>query len=288
MKVFVTGGTGAVGFPVVCNLHKHGYSVRALSRSAKSETKLKEVGVSVIAGDLENHQDWLPVLDDCEAIVHMALGFTPEDDKIEQNFLSSLMASRSGKTPLIFVQTGGCWMYGNTGNRLANEGDPFDSSGAWSWWMKNTEMLLSSDHLDTRIVHPAMVWSRSGSCFGMMDDIKKGNPVRVHENADHRWTLVNDEDLADLYRLVLEKGKKREHYNGAGEEGVCIGQLARKLCKAHEHHSWLDVVAIADTIREQGAWAEGYGLDQQMSSAKARQELGWKPQHSNIFAAFSG
>jgi nucleoside-diphosphate-sugar epimerase len=30
---------------------------------------------------------------------------------------------------------------------------------------------------------------------------------------------------------------------------------------------------------ELGEWARGYALDQQLSGAKARRELGWEPKH---------
>ena len=287
MKVFVTGGTGSIGLPVVQNLLSHGYEVLALARSERSVRLLKKAGAVVIDGDLRRPKDWLAQIGEIDVIVHLGLEFSPEDGEIDKGFLSALIESRSGQKPLRFIMTGGCWIYGNTGDHKAQEGEGFDESEAWDWWAQSLELANSALELETIVIHPAMVWSKDGNCFGMLDDIRSGGPVRVHENADHRWTLVNDEDLSDLYRLVLEQGQPGEEYNAAGEEGVCLGDLARELCKNHNHHSWLDVVAIADTVREQGEWAEGFGLDQQMSSEKARRELGWKPKSCDISSFFS-
>ncbi len=286
MRVFVTGGSGSIGLPVVQNLIANGHDVLALARSERSVRVLTEAGAKVVNGDLAEPVNWISQIEGSEAVIHLGLGFSPEDGEIDKRFLTALVNAHSASRPLRFIMTGGCWIYGNTGDRKAQEGDAFDEADAWDWWAESLALANASPELEAIVIHPAMVWSKGGDCFGMMDGIKNGGPITVHENADHRWTLVNDEDLADLYCLVLERGRPGEHYNAAGQEGVCIGELARRLSKAYGHHAWLDVVAVADTMKEQGSWAEGYGLDQQMSSAKARNELGWKPKYTDIFEIF--
>jgi nucleoside-diphosphate-sugar epimerase len=284
--VFVTGGTGSVGSQVVKNLLMHGHRVVGLARSQRSADKLAQAGASVVIGNLAKPDTWIAQIEGVDALIHMGLEFSPEDGEIDRGFLSALIESRSGQKPLRIILTGGCWIYGNTGDYKAQEGEGFDESDAWNWWSESLALANTSSELETIVIHPAMVWNKDGNCFGMLDNIRSRGPVKIHENADHRWTLVNDEDLAELYRLVLEQGMPGEEYNAAGQEGVCMGDLARQLCKKHNHHAWLDVVAVADTMREQGAWAEGYGLDQQMSSAKARRELGWEPKYCDILGSF--
>jgi nucleoside-diphosphate-sugar epimerase len=282
VKVFVTGGTGTIGFPVVKNLIEHKHEVLGLVRSEDSRNKLQNVGAIPVWGELSSPESWVEVTRGVDAVIHMALSFCDDDGPVDWHFLNCLMNTRAGLRPLRFVMTGGTWLYGHTANRVAVEDDPYDPPQAWAWWLDSMHIVMNSSNLEPVFVHPAMVWSKAGSCFGMLNDIKAGKPVRVHENADHRWPLVNDEDLAELYRLVLEKGRAGEHYNAASQYGVSIGQLAATLSKASGHHAWLDVVAIADTMRAQGNYTEGYGLDQQMSGDKAKRELGWKPQFDDI------
>ena len=44
MRVFVTGGTGTIGGPVVAELLGHGHTVLALARSDRSADALKRAG----------------------------------------------------------------------------------------------------------------------------------------------------------------------------------------------------------------------------------------------------
>ena len=40
-----------------------------------------------------------------------------------------------------------------------------------------------------------------------------------------------------------------------------------------------DIISTEALASELGAWARGYALDQRLSGAKARRDLGWRPQH---------
>jgi hypothetical protein len=40
-----------------------------------------------------------------------------------------------------------------------------------------------------------------------------------------------------------------------------------------------DIVSSEAMAAELGDWARGYALDQRLSGAKARRELGWQPKH---------
>jgi uncharacterized protein YbjT (DUF2867 family) len=53
MRVFVTGSTGFIGFPVVQDLISHGHQVLGLARSDESAKKLQSVGAQVHRGLLK-------------------------------------------------------------------------------------------------------------------------------------------------------------------------------------------------------------------------------------------
>ena len=42
---------------------------------------------------------------------------------------------------------------------------------------------------------------------------------------------------------------------------------------------------VAEVVAEHGEWAAGPAIDQQMSGARIRSELGWHPEHEDVVAA---
>ena len=59
MKILVTGGTGLLGGRLIPKLIEDGHQIVALTRSASSHGKLKAMGATPVAGDLERprHSD---------------------------------------------------------------------------------------------------------------------------------------------------------------------------------------------------------------------------------------
>jgi nucleoside-diphosphate-sugar epimerase len=107
-----------------------------------------------------------------------------------------------------------------------------------------------------------------------------GQAVPVVGSEAVRWPLVHVEDLAELYALVLEGARPASSYIGAAIEGFPFGRIARALARRFGTMSETPRIVSADAIAaELGEWARGYALDQQLSGAKARRELGWTPGH---------
>jgi nucleoside-diphosphate-sugar epimerase len=95
-----------------------------------------------------------------------------------------------------------------------------------------------------------------------------------------RWPLVHSDDLANLYALALENAPARSSYIGAAIEGLAVGRVARALAKRFgTRRREPEIISAEVAAAELGDWAKGFALDQQLSGAKARRELGWAPKH---------
>ncbi len=107
-----------------------------------------------------------------------------------------------------------------------------------------------------------------------------GQAVPVVGSEAVRWPLVHAEDLAELYALALEGARPASSYIGAAIEGFPFGRIARAFARRFGTMSETPRIISADAIAaELGEWARGYALDQRLSGAKARRELGWTPGH---------
>jgi len=90
----------------------------------------------------------------------------------------------------------------------------------------------------------------------------------------NRWPAAHVLDVAQLYRLALEKGTAAI-YNAVAEEGVSVKEIAEVIGKG------LNVPVVALTPEEAqahfGFLAMFVGRDSPASSAQTRKQLGWEP-----------
>jgi nucleoside-diphosphate-sugar epimerase len=282
VRVFILGGTGSIGCAVVRELVRRGHDVRGLARSDGSAAKLGEFGAKPIAGDIAAPEQWAGSLPQIDAVIHAACDFDSQMGRIDRRLLDALLPALAAqpKKPR-FIYTGGCWLFGATGDGAVTEEAPFRPLPAFAWMVPHLQRILQSPEIDGIVIHPAMVYEPRGGVFLRFAREAVGREaIRVVENETVRWPLVHSEDLATLYALALERAPARSNYIGAGIEELAVGRIARAFASRFgtRHHD-PEIVSAAAIATELGAWARGYALDQRLSGAKARRELGWKPKH---------
>ncbi|WP_298278462.1 NAD-dependent epimerase/dehydratase family protein [uncultured Bradyrhizobium sp.] len=289
MRVFVTGGTGVIGSAVVCELIARGHRVLGLARSDAAAARLAARGAAVMAGDIATPDTWVARLPDVDAVIHMACDFSSDMGAIERRLLDALLpalATPSGR--IRFIYTGGCWLFGPTGDVVANESATLAPLPAFAWMLPHLERVLISRELHGIVVHPAMVYEAAGGVFRRFaHEACKGAAIRVVGGESVRWPLVHSHDLATLYALALDRAPARSSFIGAAIEGHPVGRIARAFAR-RSGKPQDPVIVSADAIAaELGEWARGYALDQRLSGTKARHDLGWQPRHLDPEAAIA-
>ena len=285
MRVLLLGATGYIGSAVLSELLTHGHSVLALARQASAENRLAQQGATVLPGDLRRPETWAAeALRQVDAVVHLAATFTADMGAVDEGLVRALIAAAPvGRRPLRFLYTGGCWLYGATGDRVADEEDPLAPLPDWAWMQRNFETIAAFRGFAALFLHPAMAYDRDG---GALDRFIAGardhGSVEVVGSLETRWPLVQVEDLAAAYRLALTQGRPGAAYNLAAEDGVPVGQLAAAVARRFALQQPPRVIETAEAVARLGGWAAGLALDQQMSGAKARREFGWLPKRRSI------
>lgn len=280
MRVFLLGGTGSIGTPVLHELIRRGHEVVALARSDKSGATLERQGATVLRGDIAAPQGWVPALPTVDGVIHLACDFASEMEAVDRDLLDALLPHLARQpTKARFLYTGGCWLFGATGDQVATEQTPFAPLAAFAWIVPLLQRVLDSNDVEGIVVHPAMVYGGEGGVFRRFAHDAKSGVVRVVGNELVRWPLVHCDDLAKLYVLALEAAPGRSSYIGTAVDGMPVGRLARAFDAP-------DIMTLpADAIAaELGEWARGYACDQQLSGSRARRELGWQPTHLDPIA----
>jgi nucleoside-diphosphate-sugar epimerase len=244
-----------------------------------------------MAGDIGLPESWVAHLPQLDAVIHMACDFNSDMGAVERRLLDRLLPALAAQPQRSrFLYTGGCWLFGATGNEIASEQTPFRPLPAFAWMVPQIERVLAATEVHGIVVHPAMVYADEGGVFArFVRAAAEGRDVPVVGGEAVRWPLVHSEDLAQLYALALERAGPGESYIGAAVEGLSVGRIARAVAKRfgakHEAPTIVSVDAIA---AELGEWARGYALDQQLSGDKARRDFGWGPRHLDPESEITG
>lgn len=290
MRILMTGASGFIGSAVARELLDAGHQVSALARSATAEAKIAALGADPIRGAMDDAPGWLPAVSEVDAVVHTAATFASDMAEQEAAFLLALVdwsaawtVARGGRLPMVY--TGGCWLYGAVGTRMAVEGAAFDPLPAFAFMVDHRRRLLAEPGLDVRIVHPAMVWDDgAGVIAGFFEAAWEGRAPEVIGPPETRWPMVHRHDLARLYRLVLERGAAGTDYHGVAETGVPVGEIAAAV--ARRCRAPAPITRPVDlAVTELGDWAAGYALDQTMDAPHTRRALGWRADKNNVIEA---
>jgi nucleoside-diphosphate-sugar epimerase len=283
VRVFLTGGTGYVGSAVAAALVRAGHSVTALVRTSGRERALLQLGVSPVRGDLGEPASYERIAALHDAIIHA--GFEdPDTDLIALETLIGAARTDDGRH---LIYTSGVWVLGDTHSALAYENAPLRSPARVVAWRGEHEqlVLLSADEGVTPcVVRPGLVYGGTGGLVSpyFTSAAEEGAATYAGDGRNH-LSLVYREDLAQLYRLVVEK-------RGWGIFHGVDGTPLRVLEVARAASEVAGAGGATRSIPAEGPVAEALCLDQRVGTRRAG-ELGWNPRfhsfHEGVHSAFA-
>ena len=291
VRILVLGGTGSIGASVVSALMSRRHEVLGLARSDAAAESLSSRGVQLVRGDIRWPREWAGMAEAVDAVIQVAGDFTPDAASVGRNLLGTLLPrleARRGVAPPTYIYTGGCWLYGETGDRVATEESPLNAPAGWAWSIDHLRMVLGAPRVRGIVIHPAMVYERDGGVLQQFrDDLSRLGRVRIFGQESVRWPMVHRSDIGELYALALEHASFGASYNGAAVDSITVGTLARAMARRAGVEETPLVRPIEEAVTELGEWARGYTIDQRMSGSKARRELRWSPIHTDPLADIS-
>jgi len=282
MKVFVTGATGYVGTALVKNLTGAGHAVLGMARSDGSAAKLRDQGIEVHRGELSDPASLVEGAKRADAVIHTAFPqMGPGTDfealmRMMTAAVAAMVDSLEG-TDKTFILTSGAGGYGpQTGTTPLDESMPIIAPTH----APNEQKVLgaTSEGVRSIVLRPTIVYGRGGS-FPLMAwfDLsrKMGGGVYIGEG-DALISSVYIDDLAELYRLALEKAQPGEAYNAAAGSAVATKEVAEAISEA-AGLGGKTVSIPSEEIEKAGFIGQLIWHNMVVSTEKAQHELGWQP-----------
>jgi len=305
MRIFVTGGSGFVGGAAIKHLVAQGHSVRAMSRSEKSDAVINALGATPVRCDLEDVA--ATHVGDADAIVHCA-AFVEQWGPVEawkrfniDGTDRMLKASReAGAERFIHISTESVLWRGQH-LRGADETYPRarNSPYPYSWTKARAEELVEQANapaFQTIILRPRFIWGPGDTTLlPTIEHMTKTGQWMWINNGQAKTSTTHIANLVHAIELALSKGNGGQAYfvldDGVRTMKEMISSIAatRGITLPDKSvPSWL-----ADTLAGvmEGAWRtfnlKGEPLtrfgamimsrDSVLIDAKARREMGYAP-----------
>ena len=285
MKILVIGATGYVGSHAARHLATGGHEVVGTCRAPADREKVEALGARAELADLDRLDSLHDLLAEADSILYAAqLLLEPEHqavvhllDRLEGTGKAFIFTSGTG---VLSQKTDGRWS-----EDVFAEDDPFVAS---KWLVRRTEteaVVRGAASRDVRamVVRPPMIWGngRCGLIRAFYDSARKTGDVCYVGPGLNLYSNVHVEDLAELYRLALDKGSAGSLYHCvAGEVAhrTLADAVARQLgCAARS----------IDFPEAERIWGKFFALIimstcSRSRSPRARAELGWAPTHLDM------
>lgn len=290
MRVFVTGGAGFVGRPVIQELLNNAHQVLALVRNDAAAETVTKLGAEAYHGDLEDTERLRAGAKIADGVIHIAFA-TNFDDFIKACAVDraaiEAMAEGLGGAGKPVVYTDGTLI--TVKGQLATEDMEVDRNMVpMSERMKSEDLVYdlsakkairgSVIRLTPTVHGPGDI----GFAVAMMNAAKKNGFVTYVGDGLARWPAVHVLDVAVLYRLALEKGRACATYHAVAEQGIARKEMAELIGRKLQLP--VKSISLEDAISTLGFFAHVMNMDNFVSSEKTQEELGWQPTHPSILS----
>lgn len=285
MRVFVTGASGFIGSAVAAALARANHEVVGLVRSRDKARALAAREARPVIGTLETPDSWILHARDAQAFVHCAA--LPRAFEIDRSTVSALIeiAAESAE-PCVLIYTSGVWVYGDTAGRSVDETGPCNPLPLVRERIASEKLVLDANRgtLRTVIVRPGCVYGGSGSLTSVwFESATTEGAARIVGDGSNRWAMVHRDDLAELYVRALES-PHAGMFNATEAESPTVRECAEAASRAAGAGGRVAITPLDGARKTLGAFADALAVDQQVSSKRAQELLGWKPRHAGFVA----
>lgn len=281
MRVFVTGASGFIGSAVVSELVAARHEMTGLARSEDSATVVKQLGATVLRGDLDDLGAIRAGAAAADGVVHLAnkhdWANPAESSRAERTAVHAIAETLAGSDrPFVFASGVAGFALG----RPVTENDVSPAVGPDSARGGAENLALEYAGRCVRVVSArfgASVHDKADHGFiaVIAGAARRLGAVPYVGDGANRWPAVHRSDAARLVRLGLERASAGTIMHVVAEEGVPLRQIAEALAvRLGLPAMSLPAERLAAEIPFVGRFM---GVDAPASSRLTRERFEWTP-----------
>jgi uncharacterized protein (TIGR01777 family) len=251
MRVFITGGSGLIGFRLAKALLDDGHEPVILSRNADAVRRRREMWpFRIVPGDPSTSGRWENELDGCDAVVNLAghnlfaERWTSEvkrkmrDSRVHSAEQLSAAIKKAHNPPRIFIQGSAVGFYGAHGDEEFDESGASGSDFLAVICRETEEASAGLEQIGVRRawVRTGIVLAPEGGALKLMMPLFKlapGAPIgaagKLVAQGNQWMSWIHIDDIVGLFRLALENSAATGPLNGTAPQPVRNAEFARTL-----------------------------------------------------------
>ena len=290
MNVFVAGGSGAIGIPLVRELATAGHQVTALTRSGARQDQLRTLGASVVVGDALNREALIAAVEGARPthVIHQ-LTALPKDGPRRPSDLAATNRLRIDGTRNLLaaavnagVQRFVVGSFALLSARTSADVAPADEAAAAVRSMENQVIEATKRRsIEGVILRYGMFYGPEAPSTAIMIDMVRRRRLPVVRGDHGQLPLIHVEDAVSATVLALELAPAGRTYDIVDDQAVSLSAIVEALAeytgsaKPFRVPAWLPRLVAPYMARMTS-------IRMPLSNAQASAELGWRPKYSTM------
>jgi nucleoside-diphosphate-sugar epimerase len=283
MRIGVVGATGVLGKQVLPRLIERGHVVRAIVRREPEVTRLRQLGIDSVPGDILDADSLSRGLDGCDAALHLATAIpragTPNpdwslNDRIRREGTGNLLDACRKLGIERYVQQSIAHLIADGSSDLLDESAPIRPSPRTASAADMEELVRSSGLRWTILRGGAFYGPHTGRDEAWRNDARTGR-LQIPGDGTGFISLAHVADVADAVVLATEIAPDRSVLAIVDDQPVTYAELFRYL--AH----------LEGGPNPQPGGGPTPWPSFRVSNARARQVLGWQPRLHTYRSGFT-
>jgi 2-alkyl-3-oxoalkanoate reductase len=289
MKVFVAGGSGAIGLPLVRALVGAGHEVTALTRSGNRQAQLREIGASVAIADALN-RDALVAAVRAAGPTHVIHELTalPKDAPRRSADLEPTNRLRIEGTANLLAAAIGAGVHrlivGSFAPLAPHDGSSRSSDGVAAAIQSMEEQVLEatrSGSIEGVILRYGLFYGWDAPSTKAMVDLVRKRWLPVVRGDEGLLPVIHLDDAVSATVRALDAGRAGAVYDIVDDRPVSMTAIVEALAEysgsPRPRHvpAWLPRLLAPYMARVMS-------VRMPLSNARARAELGWSPKYPTM------
>lgn len=290
MSVFIAGGSGAIGIPLVRALVAAGHQVTALTRSTSKRDELRALGASVAVADALNRDALIAAVAVAHPthVIHQLTALPKDGPRRPSDLVATNRLRIEGTRNLLeaAINAGARRFIAGSFAMLSDRGadaEPSQNAAAAAVRSMETQVLEATTRgsIEGVVLRYGMFYGLEAASTVAMIDMVRKRRLPVVRGDSGQLPLIHIDDAVSATIQALDRAPAGAAYDIVDDHAASLTEIVEGIAeysgsaRPFRVPAWLPRLVAPYMARMTS-------IRMPLSNAKAKAELGWRPKYSTL------